>query len=146
MGTTEGLGRPMPIAECVMIWGCLTQRTSSPRRGRVPRPCPNETTVGCVSCCTRASWTSHQGERFDLDSYLQSNQHGVNAWVDQERLDPELQVVGDTAVLTCVVRDRVDVGSGRPETFVMPMTQTWVRRRGRWVCLAGHTGPRVEDD
>ena len=78
------------------------------------------------------TWTSHQGERFEIDSYLQSNQHGVNTWVDQERLDPELldpelldpelQVVGDTAVLTCVVRDRVDVGSGRPETFVMPMT------------------------
>ena len=30
------------------------------------------------------TWTSHQGERFDLDSYLQSNQHGVNTWVDQE--------------------------------------------------------------
>ena len=85
------------------------------------------------------TWTSHQGERFDLDSYLQSNQHGVNTWVDQELRDPEVQVVGDTAVLTSVVRDRVHVGSGRPETFVMPMTQTWVRRGGRWVCLAGYS-------
>jgi hypothetical protein len=25
----------------------------------------------------------------------------------------------------------------------MPMTQTWVREAGQWLCLAGHAGPRL---
>lgn len=91
----------------------------------------------------RLSWITHMGEWFDLDTYLQSNQHGSNAWSGQVLHDPEVRVVGNTAVLRCVVEDRVDVGSGEPETFVMPMTQTWVREHGRWLCLAGHAGPRL---
>ncbi len=85
----------------------------------------------------RFLWISHKGEWFDFDTYLQSNQHGPNAWFGQELHDPQVQVVGDTAVLRCVVEDRVDVGSGEPETFIMPMTQTWVRENGHWLCLAG---------
>jgi hypothetical protein len=26
------------------------------------------------------------------------------------------------------------------------MTQTWVREDGRWLCLAGHTGPRLHQE
>ena len=48
-----------------------------------------------------------------------------------------------TAVLRCQVVDRFDRGHG-PEEFRMPMTQVWVRHDdGRWVCLAGHAGPRT---
>ena len=92
------------------------------------------------------SWISHQGDWFDLDSYLDSNRRGSNTWHGQELRDPEVRVVGDTAVLRSVVVDRVDVGTGRAETFVMSMTQTWVRQDGRWLLLAGHAGPRIGDD
>lgn len=91
----------------------------------------------------RFVWISHRGEWFDLDSYLEANRRGANTWHGQELRDPEVRVVDDTAVLRCVVVDRVDVGTGHPETFVMPMTQTWVREHGRWLCLAGHAGPRL---
>jgi hypothetical protein len=49
-----------------------------------------------------------------------------------------------TAVLRCTVVDTVDRGHG-PQEYRMPMTQVWVRTEqdtGRWVCLAGHAGPR----
>ena len=46
-----------------------------------------------------------------------------------------------TAVLRCLVVDKVDRGDG-PEAYEMPMTQVWVNHEGRWVCLAGHAGPR----
>ena len=87
-------------------------------------------------------WVSHTGESFDLESYLDSNRRGSNRWYGQELRDPTVRVVGDTAVLRCVVVDTVDVGRG-PETFVMPMTQTWVRTVGGWRCLGGHAGPRT---
>lgn len=89
------------------------------------------------------SWISHKGDWFDLDSYLDSNRRGPNKWYGQELQDAEVRVVGDTAVLRCLVVDRVDVGAGEPETFVMPMTQTWIRENDRWLCLAGHAGPRM---
>jgi hypothetical protein len=53
-------------------------------------------------------------------------------------------VVGDTAVLRCTAVDTVDVGGTGPQTFTMPMTQTWVRTQDGWRCLAGHAGPRLD--
>ena len=88
-------------------------------------------------------WISHRGARFDLESYLDSNLRGGNAWHDQQLREATVRVVGDTAVLRCVAEDTVDVGGGTPETFVMPMTQTWVRTEDGWRCLAGHAGPRL---
>jgi hypothetical protein len=49
-------------------------------------------------------------------------------------------VTARTAVLACTAVDDADAGEGR-RTFRMPVTQTWVREGGRWVCLAGHAGP-----
>jgi len=91
-------------------------------------------------------WVSHKGDWFDLESYLESNRGGSNKWYGQVLHDPDVRVVGDTAVLRCIVTDRVDVGTGQPETFTMPMTQTWVRESDRWLCLAGHAGPRLMGD
>lgn len=91
----------------------------------------------------RFSWITHQGDWFDLDSYLESNRRGSITWYGQELRNAEVRVVGDTAVMRCLVVDRVDVGGGEPETFIMPMTQAWVREDGRWLCLAGHAGPRI---
>jgi Domain of unknown function (DUF4440) len=90
-------------------------------------------------------WISHKGDRFDLESYLDSNRRGPNKWHGQQLRNPHVSVVGDTAVLQCIVVDLVDVGTGDVESFVMPMTQTWVREQGNWLCLAGHAGPRLPE-
>lgn len=89
-------------------------------------------------------WISHKGDWFDRDTYLDSNRRGAIVWHAQELRDPEVRVVGDTAILRCLVVDTVDVGSGQLERFAMPMTQTWILRGGRWVLLAGHAGPRLD--
>jgi ketosteroid isomerase-like protein len=86
-------------------------------------------------------WTSHTGEHFDREAYVASNAGGSNRWSTQELRDVVVLVDGDTAVLRCEAHDVVDRGRGAEE-FRMPMTLVWVRRRGGWVCLAGHAGPR----
>jgi len=53
-------------------------------------------------------------------------------------------VHGDTAVLTAVAVDEVETDRGR-ETFRLRLTQTWVRQDGRWQCLSGHAGPRLDE-
>ena len=88
-------------------------------------------------------WISHLGDRFDLESYLASNRRRGNVWHGQRLRDPTVTVIGDTAVLRCTALDTVDVAARGPETFVMPMTQTWVRTPDGWRCLAGHAGPRL---
>ncbi|MEV4109855.1 hypothetical protein [Nonomuraea sp. NPDC049695] len=47
-------------------------------------------------------------------------------------------------MLRCVVVDDVVTGEGVRSARRMPMTQTWVKEEGRWLCLAGHAGPRLE--
>lgn len=83
-------------------------------------------------------WTSHVGESFDRDRYIANNTRGSLRWSAQRLTDIEVTVVADTAVLRCLVTDRVN-----HEEFRMPMTQTWVREGERWLCLAGHAGPRT---
>jgi hypothetical protein len=85
-------------------------------------------------------WLSHSGERFDRESYVQSNTGGSNRWEQQELSEVKVVAHEQTAVLHCEVLDTVDRGRG-PEEFRMPMTQVWVRRDGGWVLLAGHAGP-----
>lgn len=88
-------------------------------------------------------WTTHRGEVFGRDHYVEANTSAPLWWLDQRLAEVSVTVVGDAAVLTCVVDDVVDDGSG-PETFRMPVTQTWVRiDAARWLCLAGHAGPRL---
>jgi hypothetical protein len=88
-------------------------------------------------------WISHAGESFDHDSYLDSNTTGDLHWTGQEMNKVHVVMHERTAVLRCQVVDRFDRGHG-PEEFEMPMTQVWVRHDdGRWVCLAGHAGPRT---
>ena len=81
-------------------------------------------------------WTSHRGDTFDRETYVRRNTGGGLRWHGQALEDARVVVVGDTAV------DRVEV-DGRPEVFRMPMTQTWVRSYGDWLCLAAHAGPRI---
>ncbi|MFE5409537.1 nuclear transport factor 2 family protein [Microbacterium sp. NPDC056569] len=88
------------------------------------------------------AWTSHTGEHFDRDSYLDANLDGPTRWHSQVLTDVRVIVVGDTAVLRGTVTDDVTTDAGR-STFRMPLTQTWVRSGDRWQCLAGHAGPRI---
>jgi hypothetical protein len=51
-------------------------------------------------------------------------------------------VVRDTAVLTALVIDEVE-RDGVDQTFILRLTQTWVRGSAGWQCLAGHAGPEL---
>lgn len=88
-------------------------------------------------------WTAHVGETYDRDEYIRRNTQGHTVWRSQDLLDPQVVIVGDTAVLRCEVTDVVASGSDGTETFRMPMTQVWVRTDGQWLCLGGHAGPRL---
>ena len=88
-------------------------------------------------------WTSHVGERFDRTEYVRRNTQGHTVWCSQELKAIEVDVVEDTAVLRADVRDVVLTEHGEPATFRMPVTQVWVRDGDRWLCLAGHAGPRL---
>jgi ketosteroid isomerase-like protein len=87
-------------------------------------------------------WTSHAGETYDRAEYVRRNTQGHTVWCSQELKAIEVDVVEDTAVLRADVRDVVLTEHGEPATFRMPVTQVWVRELDRWLCLAGHAGPR----
>jgi Domain of unknown function (DUF4440) len=87
-------------------------------------------------------WVSHAGERYDRDSYIASTLEESNGWSEQELTDIRVVAHEQTAVLRCTVVDIIDGGHG-PREYRMPMTQVWIRREGRWVCLAGHAGARL---
>ncbi len=84
-------------------------------------------------------WTSHRGERLDREGYVRANTHGVR-WVKQRLEDPEVTVVGDTAILLCTAHDTL-VRDGVEIEVRVPVTQVWVRSHRSWVLLAGHAGP-----
>ncbi len=88
----------------------------------------------------RFRWTSHRGTTVGRDSYIRSNTDGSLVWRSQGLSDITVTVVGDAAVVTCIVTDDV-TRAGRDERYMMPMTQTWVCDGGQWMCLAGHAGP-----
>jgi hypothetical protein len=87
-------------------------------------------------------WTTFRGAVLTRDEYVEANTGSGLGWRSQRLRDPQVVVVGDTAVLTAVVLDEVQRG---PEvaTFTLRLTQTWVRGARGWQCLAGHAGPEV---
>ena len=84
-------------------------------------------------------WTSPRGDRLDREGYVRVNTHDVR-WVKQRLEDPEVTVVGDTAIVLCTAHDTV-VRDGVEIELRVPVTQVWVRSHRSWVCLAGHAGP-----
>ncbi len=86
-------------------------------------------------------WTSHRGDTFDVDGYVAANSGAGSRWLGQTLHDVRVTVVGSTAVLVGLVVDEVE-SDGGVDVFRMPVTQTWVRESERWLCLAGHAGPR----
>lgn len=91
-------------------------------------------------------WVSHRGDVFDRDRYVAANTApGGMRWRAQRLEQPQVQVVGDAAVLRCIVTDVVSDADGGEVRARMLMTQTWIRDDTTgWVCLAGHAGPRVD--
>ena len=45
-------------------------------------------------------WTAHVGDTYDRTEYVRRNTQGPTVWHSQTLVDPEVVVVGDTAVLT----------------------------------------------
>jgi ketosteroid isomerase-like protein len=88
-------------------------------------------------------WTTHVGETYDRAEYVRRNTQGHTVWRSQTLVDPEVVVIGETAVLYAEVHDVVWSDADASETFRMPMTQVWVRSGSSWRCLAGHAGPRL---
>lgn len=88
-------------------------------------------------------WTAHVGDTYDRAEYVRRNTEGHTVWRSQTLVDPEVVVVGATAVLYAEVHDVVRSGGDASEAFRMPMTQVWVRSGRNWKCLAGHAGPRL---
>ena len=89
-------------------------------------------------------WTSHTGEQFDRDSYIAANTGGATRWSGQGLGNPEILIVGESAVLRALVIDEIKDASGI-RLYRMPMTQVWVHTREGWKCLAGHAGPLIAD-
>ncbi|MBS2937722.1 nuclear transport factor 2 family protein [Nocardioides sp. J2M5] len=88
-------------------------------------------------------WTAHIGDTYDRAEYIRRNTEGHTVWRSQTLVNPEVVVVGETAVLYAEVHDVVQSDGDASETFRMPMTQVWVRSDSSWKCLAGHAGPRL---
>jgi hypothetical protein len=87
-------------------------------------------------------WTTHRGETKDRDAYVAGNTQTDLVWRDQRLEDPQVTVIGDTAILVAVVYDAFERG-GEPHEHRMHLSQTWVRDPSGWVCLAAHAGPVV---
>ncbi|HEY7047790.1 MAG TPA: nuclear transport factor 2 family protein [Jatrophihabitantaceae bacterium] len=89
-------------------------------------------------------WVSHHGEVFDRDRYITANTaRGGTHWIDQQLAYPHVTIVGSTAILRCTVTDVIRAVD-REQRLRMLMTQTWIRDTGRWRCVAGHAGPRLD--
>lgn len=86
-------------------------------------------------------WTTHVGQVFDRDEYIRRNTAGVTEWRSQTLGPTDISIVGEVAVLLTVVTDVVAATKAEDAKFRMPVTQVWVRSRGKWQCLAGHAGP-----
>jgi ketosteroid isomerase-like protein len=79
------------------------------------------------------------------DEYVRGNTDGPLRCVGQTLEEPEVIVVGDTAVLVTVVVDAVE-GDGQRRTFRLRLTQAWVRTGDTWRCLSGHAGPALDSE
>jgi len=84
-------------------------------------------------------WTTRSGERLDREGYVRRHTRELR-WVRQRLEDPEVTVVGDTAILLCTAHDTF-VQDGAEQDRRALVTEVWVRSHKAWVCLAGHEGP-----
>jgi hypothetical protein len=124
-----------------------TRRTRK-RSHRQPPPEPTPLFAAAATPSPRphpqARWTTYRGAVLDRDAYVAGNTDGSLRWYSQQFLDPAIVVTG-AAMLTLVVVDQVEYDPD-PATNRLRLTMTWVKSSERWLCLAGHAGPRVAND
>ena len=127
-------------------WPIATTSSQPPLTG--PARWRSRTSPHCESCCILASAGSPTAGLGSTSSpiWLRTLIYDKGLTREIELRDVEITVVADTAVLRCLVVDRVSTAPDETDTFAMPMTQTWVREGGRWRCLGGHAGPRLSDN
>jgi Domain of unknown function (DUF4440) len=85
-------------------------------------------------------YVNAEGRRLSRDDCLAFVSDGAFRWNEQRLEDVQVTIVGTTAVLTAEVHDDVQLGDERHE-LVFVSTQTYVLDEGRWLYLAGQTGP-----
>jgi hypothetical protein len=88
-------------------------------------------------------WTTHVGQTYSREEYIRRNTDGHTVWRSQDLHNPEVVIVGETAVLYAKAVDVVQSEDSDFEVFRMPTTQVWVRLGDDWKCLSGHAGPRL---
>lgn len=89
-------------------------------------------------------YTNASGEVLDKEEYLARYVRDPNVrWLSQELEDVEVRVAGNSAVVTCRVRDRAMFG-GQSLDAVFRSTYVYVREEAGWRCMAGHTGPAAQ--
>jgi hypothetical protein len=91
------------------------------------------------------TYVNAQGIRLDRDDYLAFVRDGALRWNEQRLERAQVTVIGATAVLTAEVHDDVHVAQER-HLLVFASTQTYVLEDGRWLYLAGQTGPIQSGD
>ena len=88
-------------------------------------------------------WISESGDQLDRESYVETYTSGHIRWRRQTLTDPDVVLVGGTAVLWCTVEHELVTPEG-VEQLKRRMTQTWAYGAEGWRCLAGHAGHRLE--
>jgi ketosteroid isomerase-like protein len=89
-------------------------------------------------------YTNASGEVLDREAYLARYvRDPAVKWLSQELEDVRVRVFGGTAVLTCRVRDRAELG-GHSLDASFRSTYVYVQGETGWRCAAGHTGPAAQ--
>ncbi len=90
------------------------------------------------------TYTNASGQAFDREQYVASYVSSPDmVWLQQEVSGQDVRVYGDAAVVTLDVHDRA-VWQGEPFEGWFRSLFVYVRRSGRWQCVAGHTTARSD--
>lgn len=82
-------------------------------------------------------WISEAGEQFDRARFVTPHGTGHIRWRRRLLMDPDVVIVGDTAILLCTVEHEIRTPEG-DERSKHRMTQTWILTWAGWRWVAGH--------
>jgi ketosteroid isomerase-like protein len=85
-----------------------------------------------------------RGSQIDKTQWLHNVQHRMGGDVPPAFLDPQIRVLGDTALMTSrnILRASFD---GKDWSAELYLTDVWIRRDGRWQILRRHASRVVPD-
>jgi uncharacterized protein (TIGR02246 family) len=90
------------------------------------------------------TYTNASGQSCGRDEYVASYVGSPDIeWISQDATEPDIRVYGDCAVVTVDVHDRA-TWQGEPFEGWFRSLFVYVRRDGRWRCVAGQTTSRAE--